>query len=166
MLNKASEENKAPRKNVANILRLASLLSLVMWLVSCAALNVREPQVSVASVNIDRFDLTHIHLMVNVTVRNPNSFALPLQSMDYSFSINGIELVDDSTGNFAEISAYGNSDIAIPVRVSLAGAYKLYKTFSQQATHTYSLNGRLFAKGFPLGIAFNESDVIELPELR
>ncbi len=141
---------------------------LFFSLVACSAIQSQiEPlKVSVNGVSIERFDLTHAHMTIDLNVRNPNGIGLDLESVDYVFSINDIQLIDETLSTPISIAANGQSSVKLPVQLSLFGAMKILRTLSSQTSHTYTVDGKVRAKRIPFPISFGHKDSIDLASAR
>ena len=140
---------------------LWSLLCLSL-VVGCMPVEVKEPEVSVRQIEVERFDLSQAKLNVHLNVFNPNDYAIKIKSIDYHFAINGVTLVENELGPIPELAANVTSQVSIPVRLSLFDAIKVGKSLLKQKTHSYQLYGSMRVNNLPIPVKFNFADVIEL----
>ena len=150
------------------MLKRLFLIMLALQFTACAALQapLAPLKVSVKGVTIEGIDLTHAHLVVDLNVRNPNGIGLDLQTIDYVFAINGVQLIEESLNTPISIAANDRSEVKLPVQLSLFGAMKILRNLSSQASHSYTVDGSIKAKRFPFPIKFEHSDVIDLESAR
>jgi len=68
------------------------VLLLVIPLSSCSALNALPPEVNLMRVDVREVTLSHVNLLADLRVFNPNEIGLTVQGVDYTLKIEGIEI--------------------------------------------------------------------------
>lgn len=136
-----------PRRRLATVLRLASVLALMASLAGCAALTqqVQEPEVRLDRVELTRFGLTRQEFELTLAVFNPNPFALPLRALHYDIELAGIPFADGTTTDGLEIGADTTSEIRIGVDTNLMAVVPaLFDVFRRgERQVAYSLTGEV-----------------------
>ena len=102
---------------------------------------VEPPKVSVYGVKVANMSLSKGSLLVALRVTNPNSYALPLNGLDYKLSLNGVPIADGrKTKNFT-IDANQDRIIEIPVAFSLLTLLRTIPGIVKTGQFTYDLSG-------------------------
>lgn len=131
-------------KKINNLKTILSLLfiGLIMSACSNGIKGVAEPpKISVYGVRMADMSLSEGNLLVALRVSNPNSYALPLNGLDYKLSLNGIEIADGKkTKNFT-IDAKQDRIIEIPVTFSLLTLLRTIPAIVKTGQFTYDLSG-------------------------
>lgn len=81
---------------------------------------VRRPSVRVAELALDSITIAGARLSLTVAVENPNGFALGLESLDYTFAVQGREWMDGSTARPQRIPAHGSGEVTTSFSLSFA----------------------------------------------
>jgi LEA14-like dessication related protein len=68
------------------------VLLFVIPLSSCSALNAVPPEVNLMRVDVQDVTLSHVNLLADLRIFNPNEIGLTVQGVDYTLKIEGIEL--------------------------------------------------------------------------
>jgi len=118
------------------------VVALVMSACSNGIKGVAEPPtVSVYGVKIANMSLSEGNLLVALRITNPNSYALPLNGLDYKLSLNGVSIADgEKTKNFT-IDAKQDRIIEIPVKFSLLTLLRTIPGIVKTGQFTYDLSG-------------------------
>ena len=103
-------------------------LSLLLVLCGCDTLSsiptsIKQPIVSMTSVDVAGASLSGVDLIANVTVENPNSFSLPMPKIDWELFVTDISF---DTGTVEEdISIESGEEFTLPIPIFL-GYDKVY----------------------------------------
>lgn len=144
------------------MLRLMLFVLPLFFAIGCAPIELKEPEVSVKQIEVERFDMSHAKINVHLNIYNPNDYAIKIRSIDYNFAINGIPLVDSDLGPVPELAPKLTSQVSIPVRLSLFDAIKVGKTLLKQNQHSYQLFGSMKVNNLPFPVKFNFTDEVQL----
>ena len=68
------------------------VLLLVVPLSSCSALKALPPEVNLMRVDVREVTLSHVNLLADLRVFNPNEIGLTVQGVDYTLKIEGVEI--------------------------------------------------------------------------
>lgn len=141
-----------------------------MLLSGCAALNsyVEKPQVSVTNFKIVPGGSINPTFEIGLRVINPNAFALNLQGMAYSASIEGIEVFSGVANQLPSIPAYGEGDISIEAQADLFGGFRLLADLLKPRDKpiTYQLQVKLDVGALSLPIYITREGNLNLPATR
>ena len=85
---------KGSSNRISSLLALLalSLLFLVIPLSSCSTLNALPPEVNLMRVDVQDITLSHVNLLADLRVFNPNEMELTVQDVDYTLKIEGIKI--------------------------------------------------------------------------
>lgn len=94
---------------------------LAVLLTACSSLpsKPQSPRVSLAGLNLVSMDLFEQRYQVRLRIKNPNSFALPVQGIDFHLNINGEDFADGVGNQPVTIPAYGEKVVALEVSSNL-----------------------------------------------
>lgn len=107
------------------------ILILVLMLGGCAS--VREflgfsyarPEFSLKGIEVKNISLDSVDLMVVVRVKNPNSFDINLQKLDYKVAISGVPLAAGVFDKKVSFKAEGFETVRLPLTVNSKNARTL-----------------------------------------
>lgn len=124
--------------------QIISLLFIALFMSACSngIKGVAEPpKISVYGVKMAKMSLSEGSLLVALRVTNPNSYALPLNGLDYKLSLNGVAIADGKkTKNFT-IDANQDRIIEIPIQFSLLTLLSTIPNIVKTRRFTYDLSG-------------------------
>lgn len=100
------------------------------------------PKIRIADVKAPKVSGNGAELQIALDVTNVNSFALPLQSMDYGLSFNGSR-VGGGNAKGASVAANQTRRITLPVKVDLAGAGRAVLPFLQGRSADVAVDGKM-----------------------
>jgi len=81
----------SPKGRISIFPALLALL-FVIPLTSCSALQALPPEINLMRVDVQEVTLSHVNLLADVRVFNPNEMGLTVQGVDYTLKIEGIEI--------------------------------------------------------------------------
>jgi LEA14-like dessication related protein len=93
-------------------------LSLSLFSLGCASLNMQKPTAAVAGMNVIGVDANGFTMNFDVDVKNPNSVAIPLTAADYKLDLAGTNIAQGKAKPQGEIPAGGSKRLAIPVTLT------------------------------------------------
>src|SRR5699024_11188147 len=100
----------------------------------------KKPNLSVKDVHVTDFAFNEIELTFDVSVENPNPFALHLLSYDYGFDINGNNFVQGAADKGLDIEASKSNIIQVPVRLNFTELYQLFTGLKGEDNADYELS--------------------------
>lgn len=150
---------------------LAVIASMIVLLSGCATLKQTKPdapEVSIASVRPMNFSLTEQKLNFRLRVKNPNSFDLPVQSLEFVALLGGKKIAEGESDTAVTIPA--NQEAMMDVTV-VAGLEYLIEKFKSAAVSIasdegvdlgYGITGTVKLSNWPVKIPFDvEGDLAE-----
>ena len=140
-------------------------LLLVVTLSACSTLNAIPPEVNLMRVDVQDVTLSHVNLLADLRVFNPNDKSLTIQGVDYTLHLEGIKVFSgkSSLTQTIEPQEYGH------LTLRLASAYwdiiQLFNKLPNKSDVAFSMQGsirvggnRLFAQRF----TFDKQGIIPL----
>jgi len=112
---------------------LSGLFALVFVIISgCASMDaikdaagIKDPDVSVAGVNITNLSADGLTLQFDLDVNNPNAIPLNLAGFDYALMLDGKQLMAGEQRDKINIKANGNSQVKVPISLKFSDLSKL-----------------------------------------
>jgi len=140
-------------------------LLLVVTLSACSTLNAIPPEVNLMRVDVQDVTLSHVNLLADLRVFNPNDKSLTIQGVDYTLHLEGIKVFSGKSNltQTIEPQEYGH------LTLRLASAYwdiiQLFNKLPNKSDVAFSMQGsirvggnRLFAQRF----TFDKKGIIPL----
>ena len=140
-------------------------LLLVVTLSACSTLNAIPPEVNLMRLDVQDVTLSHVNLLADLRVFNPNDKSLTIQGVDYTLHLEGIKVFSgkSSLTQTIEPQEYGH------LTLRLASAYwdiiQLFNKLPNKSDVAFSMQGsirvggnRLFAQRF----TFDKQGIIPL----
>jgi LEA14-like dessication related protein len=146
-------------------IRFISLLAAGVLLQGCAALKeqIKEPQVSIQSVQLREASLSEAQLDFLLNIDNPNPLGIAMQGLSYNLKLDSKQLFDGRSGERVQVPANGSATVALPFVVDyeelLGGLGALRNTRSV----AYELSGEVDL-GL-LSLPYRKQGKITLPRL-
>ena len=140
-------------------------LLLAVTLSACSTLNAIPPEVNLMRVDVQDVTLSHVNLLADLRLFNPNDKSLTIQGVDYTLHLEGIKVFSgkSSLTQTIEPQEYGH------LTLRLASAYwdiiELFNKLPNKSDVAFSMQGsirvggnRLFAQRF----TFDKQGIIPL----
>ncbi|RJX34346.1 MAG: hypothetical protein C4531_04300 [Desulfurivibrio sp.] len=95
----------------------ASLCSLLLavLLASCAAMQPVAPEINLMGLVMDEVTLSHVNMVANLRLFNPNAVTLSVENVEYELQLNGVKVSTGQSLNSLDIAAndYGSIDLRL-----------------------------------------------------
>lgn len=154
-------------KSSIKVNRFGLLLALLLAMAtsSCSTINFVQPEVNLMRIDVQDVTLSHVNLLADLRVFNPNEKALTIQGVDYTLHLEGIKVFSGKSNLSQTIKSqeYGN------LTLRLSSAYwdiiQLLNKLPNRSDVAFSMQGSirvgesaLFAKRF----SFDKQGIIPL----
>lgn len=130
---------------------IVSLLSLlaVLLVTACASLeDALPPQVSLADVRLLQPGILEQELEVDLLVRNPNNFDLPLEGMTFDLTLNGQHFAEGFTNESVTIPRLGQARVPVTASTSFLDIVQQVMGFARGGGKLdYEINGLAYLRG-------------------
>lgn len=155
-------------KNVTN--RNSCLLPLVvlgiaMLLSACSTMNIVPPEVNLMRVDVRDITLSHVNLLADLRVFNPNEKAFTIQGVDYTLHLEGIKVFSGKSNMNQTIAPQEYGHLALRLSSAYWDLIQLFNTLPNKSDVAFSMQGsirvgsnRLFAQRF----SFDKQGIIPL----
>ncbi|MBN2366483.1 MAG: LEA type 2 family protein [Calditrichaeota bacterium] len=102
------------------------------------------PSIQVASLDVQRFNLTGAALNLKLQLENPNSLNLLLNKLNYNFKVNGNSWISGETSETKTVSSNNETSIDIPFQLDfLKMGQTVYQMISGGKEIQYDLTGNM-----------------------
>jgi LEA14-like dessication related protein len=115
------------------------------------------PAVQVGSPRVAGLSLSGARLELPLTVRNRNSFPLPIGGLSGGLTIGGANVGNVSTGNLGLLQPGTQRQLNLPVNISFAGAAAAAFQVIQRGNGQVGFNGQVQSGGTGLPLGFNQT---------
>lgn len=109
-----------------------SILAIIFLIAGCSALrdiaNIQKPELSVTDVRVTDFTFEDIELTYIVTVDNPNSLSVQMDSYNYDFRLREKTFLEGRQDKNMEIKAANKSTFEVPIQLNFKKVYDGIKT--------------------------------------
>lgn len=126
------------------------------------------PKISFNSVKLNNINFSGADLMLEVKFKNPNSFSMLINQMDYKFLVNGTNWLSGKANQKSSANENGESIIQIPVSLDfMQMGSSLFQLISGGKNLNYNLSGELDIKNSHpllnnLSLPFNEAGKFDI----
>lgn len=117
----------------------ALLLFLLMAGTSCTSIRellgfgFEQPKVSLRSIEIKNISMTSVKMLVHLRIKNPNTFDLTLNRLDYKVTTMNMELAEGLFEKKFTVKAESQNDVEIPLSINMQSALRMLKTLVEEA---------------------------------
>ena len=123
----------------------------------------QTPTLSVVNIQLGHSDLWQQHLLVRMSVHNPNDRELPVEGLSYSLEVNGEECAHGESGASFIVPARGDAEFDMNVTANAAAA--LLRTFvrGNAAPVEYRIRGKVeLSSGLLRSVPFDQHGQLQL----
>jgi len=122
---------------------VAAAAALALAAGSCALLEqggVERPSVSLESTRVASLSLSDVDLLLGFDIRNPNSFGVRFDRLDYRLSVAGQPLAEGDQRRGFEIPAGGSSRAEIPLSLAWDDLARIYQSLRSGGEADYRID--------------------------
>ena len=126
--------------------------------IGCSALAkkiVKDPKVTLEHVHVTDLELSGATVVFELSVQNPNSFPLEVDSVRYNVELGGKDLGPGTLPKGAKVEGKTTKVIPIPYPFKYKDVFPSVVDFLKSGTSTYKLKGE--AKLGPLSLPFDKT---------
>jgi len=123
------------------IVMTAVALFTVLPFTNCQSLKavLKEPRVSLHSVDLTNVTINGVHLLCKVQVENPNSFEIPFPETDWKLFINANSFVNGVVKNNQRIQARQKTMVDVPVNLEYLGIFNTFRSLKGNKKADYKI---------------------------
>jgi LEA14-like dessication related protein len=144
---------------------MVTTLLFVIPLVSCSTINTIPPEVNLMSVDVQDVTLSHVNLLADLRVFNPNENAFTVQGVDYTLHIEGIEIFSGRSNQIHTVEPQDYGFLTLRLSSAFWDIIQLFNRIPDKTDVAFSMQGsirvgesRMFAKRF----SFDKEGVVPL----
>jgi LEA14-like dessication related protein len=114
-------------------------------LAGCSVLGThwQAPTLTVVNIQMGHSDLWQQHLLVRMSVHNPNDRELPVQGLNYTLDVNGEECAHGESGASFVVPARGDAEFDMNVTANAAAALLRMFVRGNAAPIEYRIRGKV-----------------------
>jgi LEA14-like dessication related protein len=122
----------------------------------------QTPTLSVVNIQIGHSDLWQQHLLVRMSVHNPNDRELPVQGLSYTLDVNGEEAAHGESGASFVVPALGDAEFDMNVTANAAAT--LIRMFTRNSGSVqYRIRGKVeLSAGMVRSVPFDQQGELQL----
>lgn len=124
------------------------LLWLLLPLAACASLDEAvPPEVSLSNVRLVGGGLLDQELLVDLRIRNPNNFELPLDGLSFKLELNGQPFADGFTNEAVTVPRLGEAKLPVTASINLIDLVQQMLALGRRGDLTYRIDGLAYLRG-------------------
>ena len=154
--------NSANRSNW--LLPLIAAL-LAMFLSSCSTINTVPPEVNLMRLDVQDVTLSHVNLLADLRVFNPNENALTIQSVDYTLHLEGIRVFSGKSSLSQTIAPQEYGYLTLRLSSAFWDIIQLFNKLPDTSDVAFSMDGSIRVGGsriFARSYSFTKEGIIPL----
>ena len=125
---------------------LVPLAAAVLALAGCALfMSWQTPTLSVVNIQLGHSDLLQQHLLVRMSVHNPNDRELPVQGLNYTLEVNGEECAHGESAASFVVPARGDAEFDMNVTANAAAVLLRMFAHGNAVALQYRIRGKVAA---------------------
>jgi LEA14-like dessication related protein len=152
--------------------RIKSLLGIINLLFiiplsSCSTINTIPPEVNLMKVDVQDVTLSHVNLLADLRVFNPNENAVTIQGVDYTLHLEGIKVFSGRSNQTQTIEPHTYGHLNLRVSSAYWDIIQLLNRLPDKTDVAFSMQGSirvgesyLFAQRF----SFDKEGIIPLQQ--
>jgi LEA14-like dessication related protein len=137
----------------------------VLYLTACSAVQPVPPEVNLMRLDVRDITLSHVNLLADLRVFNPNDTSLTIQGVDYTLYLEGIKVFTGKNNLARSIPPQEYGQITLRLSSAYWDIIQLFNTLPDRSDVAFSMHGSirvgkssLFARRF----SFNRKGIIPL----
>ena len=140
------------------------VVSLAVSMAGCSLVgHWQTPTLAVVSVQMGHSDLWQQHLLVRMSVHNPNDRELPVQGLDYTLEVNGEECAHGESGAAFVVPAHGDAEFDMNVTANAAAALLRMFAHGNAVPVQYRIRGKVqLSAGLLRSVPFDQQGQLQL----
>ena len=142
-----------------------TVILLVFVFTACSTIDAVPPEVNLMRVDVQDVTLSHVNLLADLRVFNPNEKALSIQGVDYTLHLEGIRFFSGKSNLSQTIAPQEYGHVTLRLSSAYWDIIQLFNKLPNKSDVAFSMQGsiligenRLFAKRF----TFDKKGIIPL----
>jgi LEA14-like dessication related protein len=128
---------------------------LAILISSCSTINAVPPEINLMRLDVQDVTLSHVNLLADIRIFNPNEKALIIQGMDYTLHLEGIKVFAGKNNMSQKILPHEYGHMTLRLSSAYWDIMQLLNQLSNKSDIAYSMAGsiragesRIFAQRF------------------
>lgn len=132
--------------------RLSGLLFFLIpvLLTSCAMISPQKPEVNLTGLQIREATLSHLNMVADLSVFNPNDIALTVQEVDYTLQLEGVNVAEGRSLAPVEIGAKESGQVQLRIATAYWDLLSLVNRLQDTDEMAFTLNGKVRVGGYKI----------------
>ncbi|MEW6291474.1 MAG: LEA type 2 family protein [Thermodesulfobacteriota bacterium] len=146
----------------------ASLFSLLVafLLSSCAAMHPAAPEINLMGLVMDEVTLSHVNMVANLRLFNPNAVTLRVEGVEYELQLNGVKVSAGKSLNSLDVPANDFGSLDLRLSSAYWDLFRFVNNIQQGEELDFRLTGRVRVGGLGIiGHTFNFDHEGKIPLL-
>lgn len=123
----------------------------------------QAPTLAVVNIQMGHSDLWQQHLLVRMSVHNPNDRQLPVKGLSYALDVNGEECAHGESGASFVVPARGDAEFDMNVTANAAAALLRMFGRGNAAAAQYRIHGKVeLSAGILRSVPFDQHGELQL----
>ena len=142
-----------------------TLVATIGTVAGCSVLGTRwqAPTLAVVNIQLGHSDLWQQHLLVRMSVHNPNERELPVQGLNYTLDVNGEECAHGESGASFVVPARGDAEFDMNVTANAAAALLRMFVHGNAGPVEYRIRGKVeLSAGLLRSVPFDQHGQLQL----
>lgn len=142
-----------------------TVILLVFVFTACSTIDAVPPEVNLMRVDVQDVTLSHVNMLADLRVFNPNEKALTIQGVDYTLHLEGIRVFSGKSNLSQAIAPQEYGHVTLRLSSAYWDIIQLFNKLPNKSDVAFSMQGsilvggsRLFAKRF----TFDKQGIIPL----
>lgn len=128
------------------------------------ALQPLAPEISLKNFELVKMGLSEQTYRLRLNIKNPNSFALPIQTLNYQLFLNNKSFFKGTNNKAVTIPALGEAAVETDINSNIADVVSGWQEWFSLAKRSldYKITGDVGVSSFAIPIPFQYSDKVDL----
>lgn len=141
-----------------------AIVAILVVLTGCAALDeTKPPQVTLSDIRMLQGGLLEQRFQLDLRIRNPNDFDLPIDGLAFALELNGQEFADGVSNQRVTVPRLGEAVVPVTASTTLLHMVQQALRLGERADLDYRLSGDVFLAGLTRrAVPFERSGRLQL----
>jgi LEA14-like dessication related protein len=126
------------------------LLLVSLLLTACAALQPAAPEINLMGLVMDDVTLSHVNMVANLRLFNPNDMTINVESVEYALELNGVQVSTGKALRRLSIPANDYGTLDLRLSSSYLDLYRFFSRVQQGEELDFRLAGKVRVGGLAI----------------
>ena len=141
------------------------ILAAVLPLAACSTMNILPPEVNLMRVDVQDVTLSHVNLLADLRVYNPNSSAVAIHGVDYTLDLEGIRVFSGRSNQAVTVDPQEYGYLTLRLSSAYWDIIQLLNRLPEKTDVAFSMMGSIRVGGssmFSKSFSFEKKGIIPL----